>query len=98
MAHTTKIFKSETDLQIPKEVGDLDKLIIDVLLKPRIAEQAGCMNYESITNATKMTNNFLSEKTSMSFLMWTLRCTCIALGPLVSLSCSFCMCGPPSEL
>ena len=71
VAHTTKIFKSETDLQIPKEVGDLDKLIIDVLLKPRIAEQAGCMNYESITSATKMTNNFLSEKTSMSFLMWT---------------------------
>jgi len=43
----------------------------------------------------KMTNNFLSEKTSMSFLMWTLRCTCIALGPLFSLFFYFCMCGPP---
>jgi hypothetical protein len=45
--------KSETDLQIPKEVGDLDKLIIDVLLKPRIATRAACITYESINPPNK---------------------------------------------
>jgi hypothetical protein len=40
VARATKL-SSVSDIQIPEDVGNLDQLIINVILKPRIAEQAG---------------------------------------------------------
>ena len=57
-----------TDLQVPVEVGELDKLIIENLLKPRIAEKAACINYESMNNANKgecRNRLFLAKNNSM---------------------------------
>jgi hypothetical protein len=55
-ARATKISNGVTDLQIPEDVGNLDQLIINVLLKPRIATRAACITYESIQPANKGQN------------------------------------------
>ena len=48
VAKATKISNGVTDLQVPEEIGELNQLIINKLLKPRVATQASCINYDSI--------------------------------------------------
>jgi hypothetical protein len=45
VARAIRSVKSANDLQVPEEIRELNQLIINKLLKPRVATQASCINY-----------------------------------------------------
>ena len=49
----TKLSIGVSELHVPEEVGNLDELLINKLLKPRVAARASCDNYDSIQDNTK---------------------------------------------